>query len=729
MTFSGVVAMGLAAQLVLLALVGIAAGAIASSEVVRLDDERRRLGASVKEEPADPPCPLDKPYTDPESASCVAQCPSGAAPNESKECTPCEGSFADHLNHKCVSRCPSGAVPNSDKDCESCPDNKPYANQETRECVSDCPPGQAPGPYSWIAGAHDDNDCAACTGDKPFADHTHFICVAHCVPGHAPNNESDCEACPERTFADQMNNTCVASAEDCPEGTTPNNFTRNCDLNCEGKPFMQGHICVDACPDGEAPIGGSGDDKDNCRVCGGETPYVKVKTIEIGEEVDFASQKCVAQCPEGHAPLGGENANRTHCTACGSQYADHLNHKCVESCPDNFEANEETGDCEAVDPCKDKPFRHDGSCVAECPADSVPRGGDGTDAADCTQCTTDQDHDSPTFGADLFADHTTGTCVTSCPNNTIGENHGCLCPFKSGDECVVECPHGTAATDDENVCTTCSLYVDQNRCVDECSAGSAPVGGNGTDARHCEACNELNPYSNEHECVDECPVAKPFHMNHGCVDQCGAGMAPKGGVMDDAKSCIVCKELHDGINPYVDRENMQCVATCPAGLAPNDVSECTACEGSTPYATPTGCVNSCPVGAAPKGGEGADANHCQMCPGDSGDGNLYADHINNICTDECPSGTAPNEANDCVACDGAKPYADNAVAKQCVERCPEGSAPDQGNDCVFNEVVKRLGEGWNCDPESDRPYQADQGCFSACPSSHPYHEQFECKGH
>lgn len=53
MTFSSVVAMGLAARLVLLALVGMAAGAIASSEVVRLDDERRRLGASVKEDPED----------------------------------------------------------------------------------------------------------------------------------------------------------------------------------------------------------------------------------------------------------------------------------------------------------------------------------------------------------------------------------------------------------------------------------------------------------------------------------------------------------------------------------------------------------------------------------------------------------------------------------------------------------------------------------------------------
>merc|ERR1711865_751408 len=82
---------------------------------------------------------------------------------------------------------------------------------------------------------------------------------------------------------------------------------------------------------------------------------------------------------------------------------------------------------------------------------------------------------------------------------------------------------------------------------------------------------------------DEFPYAN--HHLHQCVQNCAKGYAPNLTTSD-------CEEC-SGLTPYAewkDRSALKCVATCPAGQAPDSENNSTACAvapSSSPTASPS----------------------------------------------------------------------------------------------------------------------------------------------
>lgn len=100
-------------------------------------------------------------YSD--DSDCVSECPAGAAPQgcldgssscpDEKNATRCRQCsnpnpedgfdpvpYADHAEHKCVAQCPSGHAPNPEKSCVECEGETKYTTPH--QCVSECPSGQ-----------------------------------------------------------------------------------------------------------------------------------------------------------------------------------------------------------------------------------------------------------------------------------------------------------------------------------------------------------------------------------------------------------------------------------------------------------------------------------------------------------------------------------------------------------------------------------------------------------
>eukprot|EP00656_Telonema_subtile_P038554 TRINITY_DN4360_c0_g1_i2.p1 TRINITY_DN4360_c0_g1~~TRINITY_DN4360_c0_g1_i2.p1 ORF type:complete len:164 (+),score=21.73 TRINITY_DN4360_c0_g1_i2:176-667(+) len=92
------------------------------------------------------------------------------------------------------------------------------------------------------------------------------------------------------------------------------------------------------------------------------------------------------------------------------------------------------------------------------------------------------------------------------------------------------------------------------------------------------------------------------------------------------------------------------------------------------------CVNRCPSGQGRLNGT---SNECMACDG----AKPFADHRTHTCVAHCGPHRAPNAQHsfDCEACEDPTPYADHQVHR-CVERCPPGTVITGGigwdqNDC------------------------------------------------
>jgi len=292
-------------------------------------------------------CPDDLPYSD--NSECVVECPAGSAPQgclddasscpddrNASRCRKCSNPnpedgfdpvpYADHAQHKCVAQCPSGHAPNSEYDCVKCEGDTRFTTP--RRCVAQCPPGQ---------GANAENDCYICSGNASFADHWAHSCVESCPNGTAPDDKSDCTPCAGDTpFAEHLTHTCVL---DCPQDFVTNEKTNDCDDPCGRKPYRLGNskcteggdatraeCCVSECPPGEAPS-----EEGACEACVEPDPYA-----------DHTNHTCVARCPFHQAPN-----NASDCVLCDEQQPYVLmlsNHTCVAECPVGT-SPDSNGDC------------------------------------------------------------------------------------------------------------------------------------------------------------------------------------------------------------------------------------------------------------------------------------------------------------------------------------------------------------------------------------------------
>lgn len=147
------------------------------------------------------------------------------------------------------------------------------------------------------------------------------------------------------------------------------------------------------------------------------------------------------------------------------------------------------------------------------------------------------------------------------------------------------------------------------------------------------------------------------------------------------------------------------------------------CEGNAPYTDPLAqeCVAECRPGQEIKGGIGADKMHCRDC-----EAGRFADHLNNLCGVECPTGTIENEdARNCDADDSATlgdALAHHSNANDTHSDC-DSSAPYRAPDaptqnCDEDALSVVLGSAQHLECTDSEPYLSGApvpSCVSKCP--------------
>jgi len=465
----------------------------------------------------------------------------------------------------------------------------------------------------------------------------------------------------------------------------------------------------------------------------------------------------------GVSRLPGEN---TIVTAhnCTKLYAARYDGTCVSQCPPNMEPKgyDSVCMCDAAHPYIDLnvPLNNQGSrtfeaCVSVCPQGEAPTGGNGTEAAHCVSCASgthlSSNYTRPSEGKPYSFNN---KCVSICPPGAApNSNNACLsCVKQSNGEqpyaehathkCVSDCPSGKVPkggkyeswdTREKDPgafdCIECpeGKFADHTaqQCVPECPAGSIEQEQSGDcvpdiDLTHAQRLGESS-----------CPDATPYFHEDACVAVCPAGMAP-----NSNSTCTAC----NGDFPFSDHRTHTCVSTCRPGHAPSAEKDCTVCNGTTPYADKTTqtCVAQCQSGEAPN-----DLNDCSLCTGEK----PYA--TDSGCADACPAGQAPDTSNTCVVCNGDTPYANKLVEgnHKCTARCPPASTPDSNNDCqtcdssapfadhATGQCVSTCGEGEGPNPVKDCAPCGSQTpfanhdinrCVSDCPPGMAPNENKDC---
>ena len=142
-----------------------------------------------------------------------------------------------------------------------------YADHHSNKCVERCPFGYAPDTH---------RDCHECTGSEGYVVYvnlTHHHCAAECPVSHQYIDVNEC-------------------VDDCPAGSAPKGGSGADSFTCapcaDPTPyaFHKNHTCVDTCPSGSSP-----NSSNDCEPCQQATPYF-----------DSADWTCVAKCPSGYAP-------------------------------------------------------------------------------------------------------------------------------------------------------------------------------------------------------------------------------------------------------------------------------------------------------------------------------------------------------------------------------------------------------------------------------------------
>ena len=154
--------------------------------------------------------------------------------------------------------------------------------------------------------------------------------------------------------------------------------------------------------------------------------------------MDSTTMTCVLVCPEGYQANSNTGACEANCT---SSWYDYMpSHICVESCPKPYYGYD--NDTENV-------------CVPECPVDYFAY--DDICKDSCA-------------GTSMYADPVTHRCVDECINGTYACDGSSSCV----DDCV---PYGQVADNSTNTCqdfcpTDPDYYAEGGICVMHCTSGT-----------------------------------------------------------------------------------------------------------------------------------------------------------------------------------------------------------------------------------------------------------------
>ena len=446
-------------------------------------------------------------------------------------------------------------------------------------------------------------------------------------------------------FCDTCKNVRVATShqcvEKCPSGTFKNmHMCRDCPdfcnecaddqicLQCQkGAVRLESGACAGKCPDlSYATINGNcirchhsclgcdGPTERNCTLCPGQLSLGEDGTCSIrspsscrdGTYFDHRKLECISchvtcakcsgkestqctQCNDSYTLVDGMCIDNHQVQVCDSGYFFDVSISSCVSCP--FMCANCSEDTKCLYCASNYYLLLDGTCVATCPNDTVTDNLTRTclDTAchkSCVTCfgTKDNQCISCQQRRLLFE----GSCVEKCPKATFETENICRRCHSSCEECsgpdviqCLSCPDGT--------------YLQGNRCVNVCPSGTF-----GDSTGVCLACpqNCIN-CSNSGKCtactVDHFLVT----TNNSCINQCPPGFATKASTRSChpcLPSCIECSDpsscqkCSDSFSYY--EPNQSCLAGCPDGFFTTSENVCAPCKSpcSTCLDSPINCL-------------------------------------------------------------------------------------------------------------------------------------------
>lgn len=696
---------------------------------------------------------------------CDTTCFNCSLPNNNTMCTSCKAA-AQYLNGtttgNCVTACPTNSILYSDNvhclpcdpSCATCNYNGSALN-----CTSCMTSGYV------IDGSTYGNCVAACPAHTALETTTHTFCQpcdTTCQNCSLPNNATMCLNC--FNSAQFVNGTttgnCVAS---CPTNKILSVDTIHClpcDSSCATCNQASSNFNCTSCSTSGYVVNGSsyGDCISSC-----------ISGTALETTTNTFCQPCDSSCLQCSIPN-----NSAYCLSCATSVPQKMVNgttfgNCVSTCPTNSVLSGDTTHCLPCDTtcatcntaasasnctsCMTSGYVINGNsygpCVAACPAQTAldttlhtfcqPCSSSCYNCAapgDATQCTS-----CP--GSNKVYGVTTGTCIATCPTNSLIDGTATHCL-----PCDSSCAVCTVAGDPTK-CTLCSTAgfvvngVSVGNCVSTCPSHTALDTTLHNFCQPCGfSCSECSQPNNNNYCTS---CATTGYLVFGAnIGPCQAPPCPAQYAVDVATGtkCLPCDS---SCNLCAQPQNNQQCTSCPTGyyLLGTSFGSCQSiCPDGTALDVAThqhclACSSSCLKCAAP-----ADSTQCTLCPATY----LVIGAVYGPCQiAPCPALTFENAAqtnclpchSSCVTCDGmldstkctscpTGKFVLGTVDGTCITGpCPAGTVEDPAthtkcetcySSCVTCAVPADQSNCLTCQTGMVLLYASPGQCVTPCPA-------------
>lgn len=527
-----------------------------------------------------------------------------------------------------------------------------------------------------------------------------------------------------------------------------------CRSKCPSDLFEHNKICVDICPNHTFV-----EDKKCVDIC--SSGFYEYKSY------------CVDTCPPDNFIDESNNLCVKNCN--GSKYHLKKNIFCLDKCPENMAEVNLT----CVNQCpQNRPFFHQGSCLADCPVSAKyvekkrKPGNKPTYSCvnKCKKYTSSMSNvcvDACFSEQVLFQEVCQEQCPASvpykvhlpanlqeeltfmsitnlkrpinafvicekaCPSNFVRDNEDCYveCPIDNKSmiynmTCFQHCPDEYPFVIKENsrsICTnSCKKLHFQQECLDKCPHSHSSI-----HRGECVQCNQIGMYEENHHCVNSCKVVQ---FEKRCYDTCpsAAKFVYNGSCVRTCPSNAnkVDKRRYDKYTIFACIDSCptdkyifgnKCVSSCPNPNTAIYKNECVQCSKLGMYTDNQHCVNSCNVVQY--------ENRCyNSCP----QTNKFM--YNGTCLHSCPSNAKKvdeqhHEPNNFFVCMETCPSEKYTFGNNCVSSCPDRKRLPVNGKCIACHEVGKYDDGSKCVdmcPNLHYEYR----CVDYCPTYPTYFKIF-----
>jgi proprotein convertase subtilisin/kexin type 5 len=437
---------------------------------------------------------------------CTAcQLPCATCSQSINNCTSCVSNSTPQVylsGNQCVVTCPTTTYANSTlQQCVQCVSPCQTCSSQTvcQSCVinfnlyqTSCLDGYCPGGTTPIASV-----CVNCTSPCLSCSTSASTCTS-CIHGLTPEvylaNTICLQAsqCPNGTYPDSSNNTCVNCSPPC---LTCSSLT-SC-LSCMADYNLEGTLCKSQCLDGFMPVNSICTAcKDPCATCAGSLTTCLTCNYTSGNPLYLSGYRCISTCPETTYP----NGTTFTCNPCVSP---------CSSCSSLSTCNT----------CMSGYYLYGTYCSSQCPPGYVGI------ALTCEKCSTgclscvNSTFTCTACQASYYMLNLTSQCVQNCPTGLYEDPIQGVCIG-----CILPCLGCTGTPTNCTICQTGSLY--NNSCVPNCPDAyfsynsvceTCPIGCiTCTSLTRCTECDVLY-YSLDNACITSCPSQKAIVINKTCT--------------------------------------------------------------------------------------------------------------------------------------------------------------------------------------------------------------------